>query len=205
MPLQFMASSFGTTDGDDELSHSVPTSNGPNGSEPPLLEELDIDLSLMRRKALAALLLRCDPSSPLLQDEGDLSGPLLIAACLGMLHVILTGSVTVGPVIGWLGCFMLTCWWLVNQLAAGHQLIPFYRCAAVVGYSLLPIAAASALCIILPSRSTIKLLLLCAGTVLSARCCTHLILSASTSLSNVRYIIAVPTTLAYFLFALLAY
>lgn len=205
---------------DDELeanSAPVPTggrtaamnvASGSYDNEPPLLEELGIDVPQMRRKAMAMLLLHqraTSASSPLLEDEGDLSGPVMLAAALAALHVLLHGVVTLGPIVGWLALFMLGTYWLVNQLAAGHQHVGFYRCASIVGYSLVPVAFSSVLCLLLPSASAVKLLVLGFGALMSARCCARLLVTASPALLDAWFVLAVPCALVYSLFALLSY
>eukprot|EP00201_Polytomella_parva_P014488 CAMPEP_0175072870 /NCGR_PEP_ID=MMETSP0052_2-20121109/20184_1 /TAXON_ID=51329 ORGANISM="Polytomella parva, Strain SAG 63-3" /NCGR_SAMPLE_ID=MMETSP0052_2 /ASSEMBLY_ACC=CAM_ASM_000194 /LENGTH=128 /DNA_ID=CAMNT_0016340491 /DNA_START=38 /DNA_END=421 /DNA_ORIENTATION=+ len=65
--------------------------------EPPLLEELGIDVSAIIKKVKAVLLLKLDSST---LEDLDLGGALIFVLVLGGLHLLM-GKLHVGIILGW--------------------------------------------------------------------------------------------------------
>jgi protein YIPF5/7 len=92
---------------------------GPSTSfddEPPLLEELGIDLSAIARKSAAVLTHRL--SSRALDDGLDMGGALAWALALGALH-LLGGKMHFGVVLGWGVLQSVAVWFVALQLRQG--------------------------------------------------------------------------------------
>jgi hypothetical protein len=84
--------------------------------EPPLLEELGIDLSAIARKSAAVLTHRL--SSRALDDGLDMGGALAWALALGALH-LLSGKMHFGVVLGWGVLQSVAVWFVALQLRQG--------------------------------------------------------------------------------------
>lgn len=103
---------------------------GPGGGfedEPPLLEELGIDVAGIARRSVAVLRGRAAAavggaagasSSTSSGDDGpDLGGPLLFAAALGATH-LLASKLHFGVILGWTVVGSFACWVVAGNLAA---------------------------------------------------------------------------------------
>ena len=84
--------------------------------EPPLLEELGIDLSAIARKSAAVLAHRL--RSPALDEGLDMGGALVWALALGALH-LLAGKMHFGLVLGWGVLQSVAVWFVAHQLRQG--------------------------------------------------------------------------------------
>jgi len=102
---------------------------GPGGGfedEPPLLEELGIDVSGIVRRSVAVLTGRASaavggaagvPSSSSSENDGpDLGGPLLFLAALGATH-LLASKLHFGVILGWTVVGSSVCWVVAGNLA----------------------------------------------------------------------------------------
>mmetsp|Transcript_49855 Transcript_49855/g.92875 ORF Transcript_49855/g.92875 Transcript_49855/m.92875 type:complete len:209 (-) Transcript_49855:1618-2244(-) len=141
-------------------------------NEPPLLEELGIDPKLVLKKSMEVL--NPTVSHPKLLADGDISGLLLYGAALGVFH-LLAGKVQFGDILGFSVLVISGIYWIVNCMAGEDEgNVELSRVSSMAGYSLLPIVAYAALCVVMPPRlSTMypSVLLFClAGmSVVSAR------------------------------------
>jgi hypothetical protein len=130
--------------------------------EPPLLEELGVDVPAILRRARAILALR--PGSSAL-DDLDAGGPLVLMAALGAAH-LLSGKLHFGYILGWtvLGSSIL--WFVLSAVAAaggggggegggggGAGRLDLYSVCCLAGYSLLPLVLHAAAALLLPRRS----------------------------------------------------
>ena len=111
-------------------------------NEPPLLVELGIDFSHIRRKTMSALTPMRSLDAALMSD-GDLAGPFVFCFALGFL-LMLTGKLHFGYVFGFgvVGC--LAMWLLLNLLTQKENGIEVHVVVSVLGYALLPIVLLSA-------------------------------------------------------------
>lgn len=97
-------------------SHGVGGAGGGFDDEPPLLEELGIDLSAIARKSAAVLAHRL--GAPALEDGLDMGGALVWALALGALH-LLAGKMHFGVVLGWGVLQSVAVWFVALQLRQG--------------------------------------------------------------------------------------
>eukprot|EP00879_Flechtneria_rotunda_P024268 GHRR01025720.1.p1 GENE.GHRR01025720.1~~GHRR01025720.1.p1 ORF type:complete len:154 (+),score=53.10 GHRR01025720.1:403-864(+) len=104
--------------------------------EPPLLEELGIDLAAILQKTKAILLHQMKSSS---LDDLDFGGALIFLLLLGGLHLLL-GKVHFGVLLGWSVAQSILLWFVVNQIAsneaAEHRALDLYSCCCIVGYGM---------------------------------------------------------------------
>ena len=104
-------------------------------NEPPLLEELGIDIGQIARKVQSILSLR-KVNKEILEDA-DLSGPLLIAILFGVI-LLLRGKVQFGYIygFGFSGCVGI--FWLLKAMIHKEQNLELYTIMSILGYCLLP-------------------------------------------------------------------
>lgn len=129
--------------------------------EPPLLEELGINVPAVIAKARAVL----NPFSKVdssFADEADMTGPVFLILLLGFL-LLLQRKVQFGVIYGQatVGCIVV---YMIFNLMSLRG-IDLYRSTSILGYSLLPMVILSFLAVFLPI-SRVKLL----GTVLGGGC-----------------------------------
>lgn len=88
--------------------------------EPPLLEELGIDVPAIVRRATAVLTLRAGKGRPSVSDDPDggldMGGPLVFMLLLGVSH-LLVGKLYFGYILGWSVVGSSLLWVVVNGLA----------------------------------------------------------------------------------------
>lgn len=129
--------------------------------EPPLLEELGINVSAVIAKArlVANPLSRIDST---FADDADMTGPVFFCLLLGFL-LLLQRKVQFGVIYGQatVGCLAV---YFVFNLMSQHG-IDLYRSTSILGYSLLPMVLLSFFAIFLPIKS-IKTL----GAILGGGC-----------------------------------
>lgn len=115
--------------------------------EPPLLEELGINVGQITQKMLNLLNpFKVDPS---LHEDPDLSGPFLFCMIFGIAQ-LLSGKLHFGVILGWTSVASVFLYLLYNLLAGRNGSIDLYRCVSLVGYSLVPVAVFSMISIFLP-------------------------------------------------------
>ncbi|KXZ42778.1 hypothetical protein GPECTOR_119g409 [Gonium pectorale] len=119
--------------------------------EPPLLEELGIDIGAIFLKTRAVLLWRF--SSRYL-DDLDMGGALIFVFVLAGLQLLM-GKLHFGVTLGWSVVFSVLLWCLLRQLVgpdsgAEAKNLDLYGCCCVVGYSMLPLVVYTALAILIP-------------------------------------------------------
>ena len=116
-------------------------------NEPPLLEELGIDIGQIIRKIQSILSFR-KVNKEILEDA-DLTGPLLIAILFGVI-LLLRGKVQFGYIYGfgftgWLGIF-----WLLKAMIHKEQHLELYTIVSILGYCLLPFTILATVALFLP-------------------------------------------------------
>ncbi|GAX80868.1 hypothetical protein CEUSTIGMA_g8303.t1 [Chlamydomonas eustigma] len=126
--------------------------------EPPLLEELGIDLGGILVKTRSVLFHRLNNR---LLDDLDMGGALVFVIVLGGLHLLM-GKIHFGVILGWSVVHSVVLWYLINQLAgsgaAESKGLDLYSVCCVVGYCMVPLVVHSAISLLLP-RGLLSLVL----------------------------------------------
>lgn len=172
----------------------------PYASEPPLLEELEINLDQIMQKTWAVLTFKSLNDHKNILDDPDLAGPFVFLLTFGFL-LLLTGKIQFGYVfgLGSLGCLII--YFVVYLVSAKN--IPFMCTVSVLGYCLLPMVMLSGISILVNLKAAL------AGNILSVVAIMWCAIGASNLLvtamdmSNARLIIGYPCALFYTVFALL--
>lgn len=170
--------------------------------EPPLLEELGIDLGGILRRTRGVLIGRLRGPD---MEELDVGGPLLFSAVLGASHLVWQGKVHFGVILGWSVLAAIVLWFVVRNIAGDSPDVrkcDLSSCYSCLGYALLPMVAFSLLSILLPKGYIAA----GAGAVVSLWCASlasRLFVRRSPVLVHYRNLVAYPCLLAYSAFALL--
>mmetsp|Transcript_12059 Transcript_12059/g.44035 ORF Transcript_12059/g.44035 Transcript_12059/m.44035 type:complete len:248 (-) Transcript_12059:886-1629(-) len=182
------------------MSHSPSFSSFDD--EPPLLEELGINVPLIYKKTMAVARPWRLRSSIGLMEETDLSGPLLFCLLLGGCHM-LTGHLFFGYIYGW-GCIGVFSIYSVLNLIVGpsHQ-VDFVKISSVLGYSLLPVVLAAATSPVLRKGSVSLLVISVIGILWATRNAVVLLPALIPGLQQQKALIAYPIALLYTLISLL--
>ncbi|KAA0167622.1 hypothetical protein FNF27_07288 [Cafeteria roenbergensis] len=169
-------------------------------NEPPLLQELGIDMSHIKQKLVAIVDPRSRVNMEAVQD-GDLFGPILICLALGT-TLLLRGQVHFGSIYGFglVGCLGM---YLVLNLMSTGRGIDAASVFSVFGYGLLPITVLAALSVVLPLSGALGVVVAPVCVAWSAWCATRFY-EAALAMPEQRALIAYPTVLLYAVFALLA-
>lgn len=169
--------------------------------EPPLLEELGIDVGGILRKIRAILFFRL--SSRYL-DDLDMGGALLSVFIVGGLHLLM-GKLNFGVLLGWSVVQALVLYFVVNRLAGSEAVgtsFELYSCCCLVGYCMLPIAVLSAAVLLIP-RGTAQPVLAVIATLWSAITASKILTKKQSGLEESRALVLYPCLLLYSSFALL--
>jgi protein YIPF5/7 len=186
--------------------HGVPTSVSSGfEDEPPILEELGIDIAAILRKSKCVLIGRVGSDS--LKDI-DMGGPLLFAACLAAIH-LLSAKLHFGIIIGWSAVSHTLFWFIIHQLA-GHgaqsekECIDLYNCSACLGYCLLPMVLVNAMAIFLPHGSSVVIALFVLASMYCSLLAARLVTKRAQFLQGQLATIAYPAFLYYITIALIS-
>ncbi|KAG8463212.1 hypothetical protein KFE25_011209 [Diacronema lutheri] len=170
--------------------------------EPPILEELGINLAHIAAKTKAVLKPyggRTSVPAEFLQDS-DLAGPLGFCLVLGTV-LLLKGKVSFGSIYG---CGAVGCggmYAVLNLLS--HTGINIYRTVSILGYCLLPIIALAALSTALDVRGPLGYALIPAAVLWSTNAAA-LFFVVLLGLDDQRWLVAYPVMLFYAVFALIS-
>lgn len=184
-------------------AYSIPPSIQNTGSfedEPPLLEELGINTSVILRKTLNILnpiRLNAD-----LHEDGDLSGPFVFVMLFGLFQ-LLAGKIQFGVILGWLAVASLFLYFVFNMLAGSYGSLVLYRCVSFVGYCLLPMVMFSALHLFLPQSGMTELVFAFLAVIWCTRACTTLLVMVVPHAEERRSLIGYACALIYTTFSLL--
>jgi hypothetical protein len=174
--------------------------NHPEDYEPPLLEELEINLDQIRRKTWAVLTFQSlNDHKNILQDP-DLAGPLTFLLTFGFL-LLLSGKIQFGYIygLGTLGCLIIHS---VVYLVATKN-ISFMCTVSVLGYCILPMVMLSAVSILINLKATIAGNILSVVAILWCAIGASNLLVTAIDITNARLMVAYPCALFYTVFALL--
>ena len=181
------------------------TAGAPFEDEPPILEELGIDLSGILKKSRSVLLGRVGADS--LRDV-DMGGPLIFAACLAALH-LLHGKLHFGVILGWSAVSCTAFWFIVHQLAglgsqSNKECIDLYNCSACLGYCLLPMLTTNVVAVFLPHASKVSVGLFGAASVYCALLAAKLVIKRAPFMAEQFSMIAYPAFLYYLTLSLIS-
>lgn len=194
---QYAASSYNYDQGGNSAA-----AFGSFDDEPPLLEELGIDIPKILRKTSYILTYRLGKHDLL---DLDLGGPLVFVAVLGAAH-LLTAKFNFGVLLGWSVVCSLVIWFVVSSMVGPEgperQAVDLYSCMCLLGYGLLPLVLYSLLSLIIPKGMASNVFaVLC--TLWSALTAAKLFTRRSPSLTEFQGLIGYPCLLMYTAFALL--
>lgn len=167
--------------------------------EPPLLEELGINLPQIWRKT-TQVLLPMRVSAAVLED-GDLCGPIAFLLAFGSL-LLLAGKMYFGVLYGWSVVGTMAVYSVLSLLAGKGDAVDFYTCTSLVGYCMLPLLAPAALALLIPHGAVLNTVALGAATwgagVGSSHFCTIV-----KPFAGQRALVAAPLALLYAAFTTL--
>lgn len=135
-----------------------------------------------------------------------MGGPLLLAALLGTLHLVM-GKLHFGVILGWSVVAACVLAFIVNQLAGDgnpdSSKLVLYSCCCLLGYCLLPIVLLTFIALFIPGRNAFHYTSAVLCVMWSTYMASGLFIQRSICLEDVRALIAYPCFLIYTTFALL--
>lgn len=186
-----------------------PTDSYPSiEDEPPLLEELGINIQNMMLKTKAVVLpfsrFGGDQIDPVvICQEGDMPGPVVLLLLLGG-EMVLTGKLQFGYiyVYGLFGCIAMT---LVVNLISPSDAVSFWTVTSIMGYALLPVNILALVKIFVLNLINMQTLgnILGALTVLWSTWASTRLLEQGCGLRDQRYLIMYPLLLFYSAFVMM--
>lgn len=174
--------------------------------EPPLLEELGINISHIQTKSLAVILpmkyAKQTINENLIMDDTDMAGPIVFGVTLA-LELLLAGRIHFGYIygLGLFGCFATT---LIINLMSPNTAISIWTVVSILGYSLLPVNMLAALNVLYRIRLmgdlgvVLGMITIAWCTVSSTR-----LFERGCGLRDQRFLIGYPNALLYSAFVLL--
>lgn len=176
------------------------SSGGPDefADEPPLLEELGINVEHILQKTLSVL----NPmraTRPEVAGDSDLAGPLAFCLAFGSL-LLLVGKIHFNYIygIGAMGC--LAMYSLLSMMSM--EPVHFTVIVSVLGYCILPIVMLSALSIIVSLQGVLGTLCAIAAVGWCALSASNLFITAF-RMEHQQLLVAYPCSLLYAVFALI--
>ncbi|KAL0048243.1 hypothetical protein WJX82_010954 [Trebouxia sp. C0006] len=151
--------------------------------EPPLLEELGIDITgiLQRSTCIASSRTR-----NLNLEDLDMGGPLIFVLVLACIH-LLTGKLHFGVILGWSVVSSIVVWLVVNNMAGTEnpesQSLGLYSCCCLLGYCLLPMVVFALLALIIP-RGIANVILASVTTLWCGQTAAKLFVKKAPSISD---------------------
>ena len=175
-------------------------------NEPPLLEELGINMGHIGTKSRAVVLPFSRYASGQLDrsvmEDSDLAGPLVFALALGG-ELLLSGKVSFGYIYGFglFGCFALA---LVLNLMSPTDAISVWTVTSILGYALLPVNALAGINILLRiSRLGVLGVLLAAVAIIWCTVASTRLFESGCGLRDQRYLVGYPIALIYSAFVII--
>jgi uncharacterized membrane protein len=170
----------------------------PVSEDPPLLEELGINPTHIKQKAISVLLGKHVEAQAL--EDPDMAGPMVIVMLFGML-LLMAGKAHFGYIYGFgvLGCTGIYC--VVNLMSQDKQ-IDLYHTVSILGYAFLPVVLLSILGVFYALNSKL-------GGLIGLSCVLWSTLMAAKffetvlDMKNQRWLVAYPLALLYSVFALI--
>ena len=175
-------------------------------NEPPLLEELGINMGHIGTKSRAVVLPFSRYASGQLDrsvmEDSDLAGPLVFALALGG-ELLLSGKVSFGYIYGFglFGCFALA---LVLNLMSPTDAISVWTVTSILGYALLPVNALAGINVVLRiSRLGVLGVLLAAVVIIWCTVASTRLFESGCGLRDQRYLVGYPIALIYSAFVII--
>jgi hypothetical protein len=174
-------------------------------NEPPLMEELGINIPQIIQKTKAVIFPVGTTSSidSHLMDDDDLAGPLVYAMLLGG-ELLLSAKISFGYIYGFglFGCFAMTL--IINLMSPKADGVSLWRVTSILGYCLLPVNFLAALnCILFLKYRGLLGLVLAAVSVLWCTVASTRLFERSCDMRNQRYLIAYPIAMLYTSFVMI--
>lgn len=174
--------------------------------DPPLLEELGIDVPAILHRVRSILTFRFHASDV---DNLDLGGPLICMAILAVAH-LLVGKLHFGYILGWTVVGSALLWYVLSSVASGEDdqettmRLDLYASCSIVGYSLIPLVLHALISLMFPRRSTVTLVMGVVAVLWAAVTAAKLfILRSGHGLRGQLSVVVYPCVLMYTAFALL--
>lgn len=167
-------------------------------NEPPLLEELGIDLDHIYKRIMSVVFFRKIGQD--LVSDFDMGGPMFIALALGVL-LMFAGKVHFGYIygLGVLGCVGA---WLLLNVMTNKEGIDLYTTISIVGYGLLPVVFLAFLGVFMRLTSAVGIGL-CILAVMWCTMTASRFLECAVNMFHQRWLIAYPVMMIYICFALI--
>ncbi|EGR33339.1 Yip1 domain protein [Ichthyophthirius multifiliis] len=167
-------------------------------NEPPLLEDLGIDLQSIKQRILIVLKIKqCDKQY---LEDTDLAGPILFGFILGFL-LMLSGKLHFGYIYGFGISGTIGIYCIMNFLSRNAQ-IDLYTTLSILGYCIIPLIFLSLFNIFISLQNLFGTIF----AILTILWCTS---SASNFFvemiqqDHIKYLVAYPTLLFYSIFVML--
>lgn len=169
-------------------------------NEPPILEELGINIEDVISRTKAVILLRSLPQHIVV--EGDLTGPMLIIVSL-MGALLLQGKMHLEQIFSLSVFFTLFMCALINLMSQKGG-IDLYTTASLFGYGLLPVVLLALLSIVFSLSSGIIGPILCILTVMWCTLTSSKFVACAIDTQDQQYLFAYPLMLIYTAFIFVA-
>uniref|UniRef100_A0A7R9VFU1 Protein YIP n=1 Tax=Chlamydomonas euryale TaxID=1486919 RepID=A0A7R9VFU1_9CHLO len=170
--------------------------------EPPLLEELGIDLSGILKKTRLVFLHRLNNR---FVDDLDMGGALVFVFVLGGLHLLM-GKLHFGIILGWSVVHSAILWFVINQLAGAEATeargLDLYHVCCVIGYCMVPLVVYSAVSLLIP-RGMLSFSLAALCTLWSSETASRIVVRRTPALEGMQRLIMLPCLLCYSAFMML--
>lgn len=176
----------------------IPTGQFTPDDEPPLLEELGINLDHIGQKMLSVL----NPfrkTRPEVAADADLAGPLAFCMTFGSL-LLLTGKVHFSHIYGFGGSGCLGIFCLLSLMS--NDSVGFWAVASTLGYCILPVVGLSSLGVLVSLQGVLGVVASLLAVSWCSASASNLFVSAY-DLQRQRLLIAYPCFLLYGVFALI--
>mmetsp|Transcript_10964 Transcript_10964/g.20476 ORF Transcript_10964/g.20476 Transcript_10964/m.20476 type:complete len:483 (-) Transcript_10964:134-1582(-) len=173
--------------------------------EPPLLEELGINLSHIRTKSLAVILPVRYAKSVIdtsIMEDNDMAGPLAFGLLLAT-ELLLAGKIHFGYIYGFgmFGCLSTT---LVLNLMSPSDSISIWTVVSVLGYSLLPVNFLAAINVFYRIKYMGSIgVILAAVTISWCTISSTRLIERGCGMRDQRYLVGYPNALLYSAFVML--
>ena len=174
-------------------------------NEPPLLEELGINISHIQTKSLSVILPNKYAKKTInkdLMEDSDMAGPITFCILLAM-ELLLAGRIHFTYIYGYglFGCFATT---LILNLMSPSDSISIWTVVSILGYSLLPVNFLAAMNVFYRIRLMGDLgVLLGIVTIGWCTVSSTRLFERGCGLRDQRYLIGYPNALLYSAFVLL--
>eukprot|EP00919_Chromeraceae_sp_WS-2016_P047084 GHVR01111648.1.p1 GENE.GHVR01111648.1~~GHVR01111648.1.p1 ORF type:complete len:264 (+),score=37.40 GHVR01111648.1:33-794(+) len=166
--------------------------------ESPLLEELEINVSLITRRMKSVFTMQTIDHETM--AETDLCGPLLIGLALGIC-MLFTGKIHFGYIygLGIIGCVGM---FMILNVMSQKDSIDLYMTLSILGYGLLPVVILAAIAVFISLRNVtgcvVAPVCVCWSTATASR-----FFESALNMEHQRFLVAYPVLLLYASFVLL--